>query len=67
MSSGSIRHPSGPAVACQTSSKPSSGLGDVARRLVTPTPEEGFDEIWHATAGPDGWRIEPLLTTPPLF
>ena len=23
--------------------------------------------VWHATAGPDGWRIEPLLTTPPLF
>jgi len=46
---------------------PIVGLGDVARRLVTPTPEEGFDEVWHATAGPDGWRIEPLLTTPPLF
>ena len=46
---------------------PMVGLGDVARRLVTPTPEEGFDEVWHATAGPDGWRIEPLLTTPPLF
>ena len=38
-----------------------------AKRLVTPTPEEGFDALWHATAGPDGWRIEPLLTTPPLF
>lgn len=38
-----------------------------ARRLVRPTPEEGFDELWHATAGRDGWRIEPLLTTPPLF
>ena len=46
---------------------PMVGLGDVARRLVTPTSEEGFDEVWHATAGPDGWRIEPLLTTPPLF
>ena len=46
---------------------PLVGLGDVARRLVMPTPEEGFDEVWHATAGPDGWRIEPLLTTPPLF
>ena len=46
---------------------PMVGLGDVARRLVTPTPEEGFDEVWHATAGPDGWRIEALLTTPPLF
>ena len=32
------------------------------------TPEEGFDELWHATAAPGGgWRIEPLLTTPPLF
>ena len=46
---------------------PMVGLRDVARRLVTPTPEEGFDEVWHATAGADGWRIEPLLTTPPLF
>ena len=46
---------------------PVVGLGDVARRLVTPTPEEGFDEVWHATATADGWRIEPLLTTPPLF
>src|SRR6478735_3444155 len=46
---------------------PAVGLGDVAKRLVTPTPEEGFDALWHATAGPDGWRIEPLLTTPPLF
>jgi predicted kinase len=46
---------------------PMVGLGDVAKRLVTPTPEEGFDALWHATAGPDGWRIEPLLTTPPLF
>ena len=33
------------------------------RRLLRPTPEEGFDELWHATAAPDGgWRIEPLLT-----
>jgi predicted kinase len=47
---------------------PASGLRDVARRLIRPTPEEGFDEVWHATATPDGgWRIEPLLTTPPLF
>ena len=47
---------------------PASGLRDVARRLVRPTPEEGFDELFHATAAPDGgWRIEPLLTTPPLF
>lgn len=39
-----------------------------ARRLVRPAPEEGFDELWHATTRPDGgWRVEPLLTTPPLF
>jgi len=44
-----------------------AGLRDVARRFVRPTLEEGFDELWHATAGLDGWRIEPLLTTPPLF
>jgi hypothetical protein len=37
-----------------------------ARRLQRPTPEEGFDELWHATAAPGGWRVEPLLTTPPL-
>ena len=47
---------------------PARGLRDVARRLVRPAPEEGFDELWHATAAPDGgWRVEPLLTTPPLF
>jgi hypothetical protein len=38
-----------------------------ARRLVRPAPEEGFDELWHAAPAADGWRIEPLLTTPPLF
>src|SRR4051794_553771 len=47
---------------------PAAGLRDVARRLVRPAPEEGFDEVWHATAAPGGgWRVEPLLTTPPLF
>ena len=52
----------------RSASCPASGLRDVARRLVRPAPEEGFDEVWHATAAPDGgWRIEPLLTTPPLF
>jgi predicted kinase len=44
-----------------------AGLRDVARRLVRPTPEEGFDELFHATALDGDWRIEPLLTTPPLF
>jgi predicted kinase len=46
---------------------PPGRVAATARALVTPTPEEGFDELWHATVGPDGWRIEPLLTTPPLF
>jgi predicted kinase len=46
---------------------PASGVVGTARRLQRPTPEEGFDELWHATAAPGGgWRIEPLLTTPPL-
>src|SRR6185503_3095740 len=44
-----------------------AGLRDVARRLVRPMPEEGFDELFHATALDGDWRIEPLLTTPPLF
>jgi predicted kinase len=47
---------------------PPSRIAATARSLQRPTPEEGFDELWHATATPDGgWRIEPLLTTPPLF
>jgi predicted kinase len=47
---------------------PVPGVIDTARRLVRPAPEEGFDELWHATAAPaGGWRIEPLVTTPPLF
>jgi len=47
---------------------PTAGVIGTARRLIRPTPEEGFDELWHATAAPGGgWRIEPLLTTPPLF
>ena len=46
---------------------PAAALVGTGRRLVRPTPGEGFDELWHATAAPDGgWRIEPLLTTPPL-
>jgi len=44
-------------------SLPPAALRDVARRFVPPTPEEGFDELWHVS----GSRIEPLLTTPPLF
>ena len=46
---------------------PDRGVADAARRLIRPTPEEGFDELWHATVAPDGWRIEPLVVTPPLF
>jgi predicted kinase len=39
-----------------------------ARRFVRPTMEEGFDELWHGTAAPGGgWRVAPLVTTPPLF
>jgi hypothetical protein len=38
-----------------------------ARRFVRPALEEGFDELWHAAPARGGWRIEPLLTTPPLF
>jgi len=45
---------------------PPANVAATARRLQRPTREEGFDELWHATAAPDGWRIEPLLTTPPL-
>ena len=47
---------------------PDSGVAGTARRFVRPAPEEGFDELWHATSTPGGgWRIEPLVTTPPLF
>jgi predicted kinase len=54
--------------AARSRTVPAAGLRDVARRLVRPTPEEGFAELLHATAALDGgWRIEPLLTTPPLF
>ena len=46
---------------------PPAGVVGTARRLIRPALEEGFDELWHATAARDGgWRIEPLLTTPPL-
>jgi predicted kinase len=47
---------------------PPGRVAATARALQPPTPEEGFDGLWHATAAPGGgWRIEPLLTTPPLF
>jgi predicted kinase len=47
---------------------PVAGVVGTDRRLIRPTPEEGFDDLWHATAMPDGgWRVEPLLVTPPLF
>jgi predicted kinase len=46
---------------------PVGGVIGTARRLIRPTPEEGFDELWHATAAPGGgWRVEPMVTTPPL-
>ncbi len=46
---------------------PAAGVIGTARRLIRPTLEEGFDELWHATAAPGGgWRVEPMLTTPPL-
>jgi predicted kinase len=47
---------------------PVSGVVGTARRFQRPTLEEGFDELWHATSRPEGgWRVEPLVTTPPLF
>jgi predicted kinase len=46
---------------------PGRSVAGTARRLLRPTLEEGFDELWHATVAPDGWRIEPLTVTPPLF
>jgi predicted kinase len=47
---------------------PERGVLGTAKRLIRPVPEEGFDELWHATpAAGGGWRVEPLATTPPLF
>ena len=47
---------------------PVAGVVGTDRRLLRPTPEEGFDELWHATATAEGgWRVEPLVVTPPLF
>jgi predicted kinase len=46
---------------------PTAGVAGTGRRLLPPTPEEGYDELWQATSAPDGgWRVEPLVTTPPL-
>src|SRR3954466_11166027 len=58
--------PPGPAGAGRPPPPPAGVVG-AARRPIRPTREEAFDELWHATAARDGgWRIEPLLTTPPL-
>jgi predicted kinase len=47
---------------------PVASVAATTRRFQRPALEEGFDELWHATARPDGgWRVEPLVTTPPLF
>jgi predicted kinase len=46
---------------------PERGLRGTASRFIRPSREEGFDELWHATAGLGGWRIEPLVTTERLF
>ena len=47
---------------------PDRGVIGTARRFIRPAPEEGFDELWHATAAPGGgFRIEPLASTEPLF
>jgi predicted kinase len=51
----------------QSVNAPAYAAAATARRLVRPTPEEGFHELWHATSAPGGWRIERLVSTPPLF
>jgi predicted kinase len=43
------------------------GVGGTMRRLIRPSGAEGFDELWYATAAPDGWRVEPLLSSDSLF
>ena len=43
------------------------GVIGTAKRFIRPSPAEGFDELWYATAAPDGWRIEPLLNSDALF
>jgi predicted kinase len=46
---------------------PDRGVAGTARRFIRPTPEEGFDELWHAVAVDGAWHVEPLVSTPPLF
>ena len=46
---------------------PERGVAGTARRFIRPAPEEGFDELWHAVAVDGGFRVSPLVTTPPLF
>ena len=44
------------------------GVAGTARRFIRPAPEEGFDELWHATPAPGGgFRIEPLASPESLF
>ena len=46
---------------------PDRGVAGTARRFIRPAPGEGFDELWHAVAVDGLFRVEPLVTTPPLF
>jgi predicted kinase len=46
---------------------PDRGVVGTARRFIRPAPEEGFDELWHAVAAAGSWRVEPLVSTEPLF
>ncbi len=46
---------------------PAGGVLGTARRFIRPAPAEGFDELWHAVGVDGGFRVEPLVTTPPLF
>jgi len=46
---------------------PDRGVLGTARRFIRPAPEEGFDELWHAVAIDGAFRVEPLVSTPPLF
>ncbi|HET8953533.1 MAG TPA: ATP-binding protein [Solirubrobacteraceae bacterium] len=46
---------------------PDRGVAGTARRFIRPTAEEGFDELWHAVAVGGAFRVEPLVSTPPLF